>query len=86
MFIYYPLQREALNHNISVNQSVPFIRVKAAKGMGKSSLLDRISHFLEKEKKEVVARIDLATDAFGDDTLNDSEKLFRRFTEEVFKN
>ncbi|NEQ34904.1 MAG: hypothetical protein F6K40_00690 [Okeania sp. SIO3I5] len=66
-----------------VSQSVPFIRVKAAKGMGKSSLLDRISHFLEKEKKGIVARIDLATDAFGDNTLNDSEKLFRRFTEEV---
>ncbi len=68
-----------------VNKSVPFMRVKGAKGMGKSSLLDRIGDFLESEKKEKVARVDFGTDAFGSDTFTDRSKLFDRFTEEVGK-
>lgn len=75
-------QRE-LTLEKEVKESVPFIRVKAAKGMGKSSLLDRIGHFLEVEKKEIVARVDLGTDAFSSDAFTDLEKLFYRFTEEV---
>jgi hypothetical protein len=66
-----------------VQDSVPFIRIKAAKGMGKSSLLGRIGHFLANEKKEVVVRVDLGTDAFGSDAFTDLEKLFKRFTEAV---
>ena len=66
-----------------VRESVPFIRVKAAKGMGKSSLLGRIGHFLASEKKEIVARVNLGTDAFGSDAFNDLEELFKRFTEAV---
>ncbi len=75
-------QRE-LTVGKELNKSVPFIRVKAAKGMGKSSLLDRIGQFLEVEKKEIVARVDLGTDAFGSDAFSDLEKLFYRFTEAV---
>ena len=65
------------------NQSVPFIRLKGAKGIGKSSLLERIGNFLEKERKEKVVRIDLGTDAFNSSTFTDIEKLFYSFTKEV---
>ncbi|NEP39723.1 MAG: hypothetical protein F6K35_10950 [Okeania sp. SIO2H7] len=75
--------RRELTLEKEVKESVPFIRVKAAKGMGKSSLLSRIGHYLEREKKEIVARVDLGTDAFGSDAFTDLEKLFYRFTEEV---
>jgi hypothetical protein len=75
--------RRELTLEKELKDSVPFIRVKAAKGMGKSSLLSRIGHFLEREKKEIVARVDLGTDAFGSDAFTDLEKLFYRFTEEV---
>ena len=65
------------------NQSVPFIRLKGAKGIGKSSLLERIGNFLEKERKEKVVRIDLGTDAFNSSTFTDIEELFHSFTKEV---
>lgn len=62
-------------------ESLSFIRLKAGKGMGKSSELVRMQHFLETELKQIVVSINLGSftvNAFN--TLNDF--LFA-FTEEI---
>ena len=76
--------REALRLAKEIKDSVPFIRIKAAKGMGKSSLLVRLHQFLETEQKHAVGYVDLGSDEFDSDVFNDLEKLFYRFTEEIF--
>jgi hypothetical protein len=65
------------------NESIPFVRIKGAKGMGKTSLLIRIRDFLERDRNHVVAFVDLNSDAFDLETLQNLETLFYRFTEEV---
>ncbi|MEM9542210.1 MAG: AAA-like domain-containing protein [Cyanobacteria bacterium P01_E01_bin.42] len=63
-----------------IYESLPFIRIKGAKGMGKSSLLIRIRDFLENERNHTVAVVDLNSAAFDTAILQDLETLFYRFT------
>lgn len=81
--------REALTLTQNSQDCLPFLRIKAAKGMGKSSLLVRLHDFLEKEQKYKVAYIDLGSDEFESEVFNDLNQLLYRFTEQVasaFKN
>lgn len=64
-------------------QSVPFIRIKATKGMGKSSLLIQLHDFLEREQKQVVGFVDLDSDSFEPNVFTDLNKLYYKFTEEI---
>ncbi|NER49675.1 MAG: hypothetical protein F6J92_23890 [Symploca sp. SIO1A3] len=83
------IQREADNickEALSIPQdsdSLPFIRIKAAQGMGKSSLLARLASFLEKEQKQIVGYVDLSSDGFYSQLFTDLDRLFYRFTEEI---
>ena len=60
-----------------------FVRLKAGKGMGKSSLLIRLQHFLETELKQGVGFVDLGSNSFSPDAFDDLNELLYRFTEEV---
>jgi len=74
--------REALT--VSQNRdSLPFIRIKAAQGMGKSSLLTRLGNFLETEQKQIVGQVDLASEVFDSESFTDLDRLFYQFTEEI---
>ena len=83
------IQREAdeiCKAALSISQdsdSLPFIRIKAAQGMGKSSLLARLGNFLETEQKQVVGYVDLGSDGFYSELFTDLDRLFYRFTEEI---
>ncbi len=71
---------------LSISQdsdSLPFIRIKAAQGMGKSSLLARLASFLEKEQKQIVGYVDLSSDGFYSELFTDLDQLFYQFTEEI---
>lgn len=59
---------------------LPFIRIKASQGMGKSSLLVRLKSFLKTEQKHIVAFIDLDSINFEPDSFTNLDKLLRRFT------
>ncbi|NER96818.1 MAG: hypothetical protein F6J86_23715 [Symploca sp. SIO1B1] len=83
------IQREAddlCQEALSIAQdgdALPFIRIKAAQGMGKSSLLARLGNFLETEQKQVVGYVDLASDAFYRELFTDLDRLFYQFTAEL---
>ncbi|MBP0017895.1 MAG: AAA-like domain-containing protein [Cyanobacteria bacterium SBLK] len=63
-----------------INESLPFIRIKGTKGMGKTSLLIRIRDFLENECNHIVAVVDLKSAAFDTEIRQDLEALFYQFT------
>lgn len=60
-----------------------FVRLKAGKGMGKSSLLIRLQNFLETELKQVVGFVDLGSNSFSPDVFDNLNALLYRFAEEV---
>lgn len=59
-------------------ESLPFIRIRASKGMGKSSLLVRLSHFLERQQKQAVGFIDLGSIDLSE--FADLNQLLYQFT------
>ncbi|WP_293330138.1 AAA-like domain-containing protein [Microcoleus sp. CAWBG58] len=61
-------------------KSMPFIRVKGAKGMGKSSLLVRLRHFLKTEQDQIVGFVDLAGDSFEPEAFTNLNQLLEQFT------
>ncbi len=82
------LKREAdevciqkLKAGASREGSRPFIRIRAPKQMGKSSLLRRIQYFLEKQPNHVVGFVDLGGDEyFYENVFNDLDLLLYQFT------
>lgn len=76
---------QVLSSGQSVQGSLPFIRVKAARGMGKSSLLIQIWDFLETEQKHKIGFIDLNSNSFHLDLFEDLDQLLYVFTEEIVK-
>ena len=66
--------------------SRPFIRIRAPKQMGKSSLLRRIQYFLEKQQNHIVGFVDLGGDEyFYTDVFNDLDTLLYQFTSALIK-
>jgi hypothetical protein len=87
------LEREAdeiclqtLKAGASREGSRPFIRIRAPRQMGKSSLLRRIQYFLEKQQNQVVGFVDLGVDEyFYTDIFNDLDALLYQFTYAVIQ-
>ncbi|NEP00985.1 MAG: hypothetical protein F6K58_20460 [Symploca sp. SIO2E9] len=73
---------EYLRHILSshTDKSPLFIQIQGAKGIGKSSLLIRLHHFLEVEQKQIVGRIDLGIKGFTSDILGNQKNLLYQFT------
>ncbi|NET58780.1 MAG: hypothetical protein F6K47_22315 [Symploca sp. SIO2E6] len=65
------------------SDALPFIRIKGAQGMGKSSLLDKLANFLATEQKQVVGHVNLASEVFDSQSFTDLDRLFYQFTEEI---
>ncbi|MDZ8034956.1 AAA-like domain-containing protein [Nostoc sp. DedSLP04] len=59
-------------------ESLPFIRIRASKGMGKSSLLVRLCQFLERQQKQAVGFIDLGSIDLSE--FADLNQLLYQFT------
>ncbi|MGB7440369.1 MAG: AAA-like domain-containing protein [Coleofasciculaceae cyanobacterium] len=76
---------QVLRSGQSVQASLPFIRIKAARGMGKSSLLIQLWDFLETEQKHKIAFVDLNSNSFCLDLFKDLDQLLYVFTEEIVK-
>lgn len=57
-----------------------FVRLRGARGCGKSSLLVRLQHWLETEQKQVVGFVDLGGFNFGPEAFTDLNKLLYQFT------
>ena len=74
------LCREALQIGSSRQTSVPFLRIKGARGLGKSSLLMRLRHWLETEQKQIVGFVDLGGFDFEPEAFRDLNKLLYQFT------
>lgn len=72
--------RQYLQAAESKEGSLPFIRIRASKGMGKSSLLVRLCHFLERERKQAVGYVDLGSNDFDQSAFKDLNLLLRQFT------
>jgi hypothetical protein len=72
---------QKLKAGASREGSRPFIRIRAPKQMGKSSLLRRIQYFLENQPNHIVGFVDLAGDEyFYPDVFNDLNLLLYHFT------
>ena len=71
---------EALQTVKNSRATLPFIRVKGAKGMGKSSLLVRLRHFLKTEQDQIVGFVDLAGDSFEPEAFTNLNQLLEQFT------
>ncbi len=65
------------------SDSLPFIRIKGSKEMGKSSLTRRLNQFLHKSQKHAVGFIDLQSDHFEPEAFTSLDKLLYRFTQEI---
>jgi len=81
--------QEVLETGNNPHDSLPFIRIKAAKGMGKSSLMIRLRDFLEINKKYIIGYVDLGSSGFDAGCFTDLDKLFYTLTDEItqsFKN
>ncbi|MBD1922728.1 AAA-like domain-containing protein [Microcoleus sp. FACHB-831] len=77
---------QKLKAGASREGSRPFIRIRAPKQMGKSSLLRRIQYFLERQLNHVVGFVDLASDEdFYPDVFNDLDRLLYQFTSAIAK-
>lgn len=63
--------------------SLPFVRIKGAMGMGKSSLLRHLRDGLKNDYSQVVGFIDLFGDSFQADDFTDLNKLLQRFTQVI---
>jgi hypothetical protein len=74
---------EALQTVNNCRTILPFIRIKGAKGMGKSSLLMRLRHRLKTDKAQVVGFVDLAGDSFEPEAFTNLNKLLYRFTQAI---
>jgi hypothetical protein len=77
------LCKEALQRGNNSDESLPFIRIKAAKGMGKSSLMIRLRDFLEKKQKQIIGYVDLGSSVFDASSFTDLDKIFYTLTEEI---
>ncbi len=72
---------QKLKAGASREGSRPFIRIRAPKQMGKSSLLRRIQAFLEKQQNHVVGFVDLGdADHFYTNVFDDLDILLYQFT------
>ena len=74
------LCREALQIGSSRQTSVPFLRIKGARGLGKSSLLVRLWHWLETDQKQIVAFVDLGGFNFEPGAFTELNQLLYQFT------
>lgn len=72
--------RQALTAAKGKKGALPFIRIKAAQGMGKSSLLVRLRQILEQEPDRAVGFVDLGGAGFEPEAFGSLEKLLQRFT------
>ncbi|MBD2040487.1 AAA-like domain-containing protein [Microcoleus sp. FACHB-672] len=72
--------RQALQADRSKKSAMPFIRIKASQGMGKSSLLVHLRHLLEKQPNHLVGFVDLGGVGFEPEAFTNLDKLLQRFT------
>jgi DNA-binding CsgD family transcriptional regulator/GTPase SAR1 family protein len=70
--------KEALK--ASGNHQAVFIRIQGSRGLGKSSLLVRLQHWLKTEQKQIVGFVDLAGSDFAPEAFTDLDKLLYQFT------
>ncbi|MCC5611911.1 AAA-like domain-containing protein [Nostoc sp. CHAB 5834] len=70
--------RQYLQAAQSREESLPLIRIRASKGMGKSSLLVRLCQFLERQQKQAIGFIDLGSIDLSE--FADLNQLLYQFT------
>jgi len=73
--------KEKLKNGANREGSRPFIRIRAPKQMGKSSLLLRIQQYLEEQPNHIVGFVDFSDpEYFPTNVFNDLETLLEKFT------